>query len=89
MNHKVKKSSRELYEASQLKNHEFSKHLLQIRYAALRQTSNDADILTQVDDKSRCDTCLANISTMDNQLVFCDLCNACVHQECYMRELKD
>ena len=59
MNPKLK-SSKMLYEESQYRNHDISKYLLQIRYAALRETINDDEIHTSaiLVDQSRCDTCL-------------------------------
>lgn len=45
MNPKLK-SSKMLYEESQYRNHDISKYILQIRYAALRETINDDEIHT-------------------------------------------
>lgn len=78
------KSALELYKESQSKGHEFSKHLLQIRYATLRETTNDLSITVNEDevaeDRSKCDTCLQVFYQTENSLVFCELCNVAVHQ---------
>ena len=79
------KSSRELFVESQAKHFELSKNLLQLRYAALRQTSNDMEIQLNSEmaalDNSRCDVCLLtpSYSYHEDNLVFCDCCNAAIH----------
>lgn len=37
----------------------------------------------QYDDEVACDVCGELDASRDNELVFCDYCNVCVHQFCY------
>ncbi|KEJ82550.1 Protein Jade-3 [Oxytricha trifallax] len=55
--------------------------VLKQRYFQLYESRNDKEE-TQV-----CDICRDNQSEEDNALVFCELCNVGVHQQCYMRDL--
>ena len=40
------------------------------------------------DDLVKCDVCLEMIADPCNELLYCDLCDFCVHRDCYGSELK-
>ena len=41
-----------------------------------------------LDELEKCDVCLETVADPGNELLYCDLCDFCVHRDCYGSELK-